>query len=104
MYDSTVLLLGIYLKGLKTHVYTKAFASSVKLLLCVGFLTCIYYSFLVEWVFVAVLAFLQLQRAGALLCCTARAPHCGGFSCCTGSRAQGLQLQRVGSVLVVPEL
>ena len=46
----------------------------------------------------------QLQRAGALLCCIARASHCGGFSCCMGSRAHGLQLQRVGSVVVVREL
>ena len=26
--------------------------------------------------------FLQLRRAGATLCCGARASHCGGFSCC----------------------
>ena len=26
--------------------------------------------------------FLQLQRAGATLCCSVRASHCGGFSCC----------------------
>ena len=31
--------------------------------------------------------FLQLQRAGAILCCGARASHCGGFPCC---RAQAL--------------
>ena len=33
--------------------------------------------------------FLQLQRAGATLCCSARASHCGGFSCC-GARALGV--------------
>ena len=33
-------------------------------------------------------AFLQLRRAGATLCCGARALHCGGFSCC-GARALG---------------
>ena len=32
--------------------------------------------------------FLQLQRAGAALHCSARASHCGGFSCC-GARALG---------------
>ena len=26
--------------------------------------------------------FLQLWREGATLCCSARAPHCSGFSCC----------------------
>ena len=33
--------------------------------------------------------FLQLRRAGATLCCDARASHCGGFSCC-GALAQYL--------------
>ena len=33
--------------------------------------------------------FLQLQRAGATLCCGAWASHCGGFSCC-GARALGI--------------
>ena len=32
--------------------------------------------------------FLQLWRAGATLCCSARASHCGGFSCCR-ARALG---------------
>ena len=32
--------------------------------------------------------FLQLRRAGATLCCGARASHCGGFSCC-GAQAVG---------------
>ena len=32
--------------------------------------------------------FLQLWRAGATLRCSARASHCGGFSCC-GARALG---------------
>ena len=27
-------------------------------------------------------SFLQLQRAGATLCCGAQASHCSGFSCC----------------------
>ena len=35
-------------------------------------------------------AFLQLQRAGATLCCGERASHCGGFSCCK-ARALGAQ-------------
>ena len=34
------------------------------------------------------MGFLQLQRAGATLCCGARASHCGGFSCC-GAQALG---------------
>ena len=29
-----------------------------------------------------------MQRAGATLCCSARASYCGGFSCC-GARALG---------------
>ena len=33
--------------------------------------------------------FLQLRRAGATLCCDARASHCGGFSC--GAWALGVQ-------------
>ena len=42
--------------------------------------------------------FLQLQRAGATLCCGARASHCRGFSCCRGLQARGLQqLWFVGS-------
>ena len=32
--------------------------------------------------------FLWLQRAGATLCCGARASHCSGFSCCR-ARALG---------------
>ena len=53
---------------------------------------------------------LQLWRAGATLCCGARASHCGGFSCCRawtlGAQASvvaahGLQqLWHVGSVVV----
>ena len=34
--------------------------------------------------------FLYLQRAGATLHCSARASHCGGFSCCR-ARARGVQ-------------
>ena len=33
-------------------------------------------------------SFLQLWRVGATLCCSVRASHCGGFSCC-GARALG---------------
>ena len=33
--------------------------------------------------------FLLLQRAGATLCCSEWASHCGGFSCC-GARALGV--------------
>ena len=52
-------------------------------------------------------AFLQLQRAGATLCCGAWASHCSGFSCC-GARALGVRasvvvsrgLQSAGSVAV----
>ena len=46
--------------------------------------------------------FLQLRRAGATLCCGARASHCGGFSCC-GAQALGTrasQLWHAGSVVV----
>ena len=32
--------------------------------------------------------FLQLGRAGATVCCGARASYCSGFSCC-GARALG---------------
>ena len=32
--------------------------------------------------------FLQLRQAGATLCCSAWASHCGGFSCC-GARVLG---------------
>ena len=32
--------------------------------------------------------FLSLQGVGATLCCSARASHCSGFSCC-GARALG---------------
>ena len=64
--------------------------------------------------------FLQLRRAGATLCCSARASHCGGISCCraqalgarasvvvacglqqlwlVGSRMQAQQLWHTGSV------
>ena len=34
--------------------------------------------------------FLQLRRVGATLCCSARASHCGGFSCCR-ARALGVR-------------
>ena len=34
--------------------------------------------------------FLQLRRAGATLCCSAQASHCGGFSCCR-ARALGVR-------------
>ena len=41
--------------------------------------------------------FLQLQRAGATLCCGARASlHCGGFSCC-GAWALGTQASVVAA-------
>ena len=51
--------------------------------------------------------FLQLRRAGAALPCSARASHCGGFSCC-GAPALGVRvsavearrLQSAGSVVV----
>ena len=43
--------------------------------------------------------FLQLQRAGATLCCGAQVSHCGGFFCC-GARALGAQ----ASVAVAREL
>ena len=56
-----------------------------------------YIYFLNLFLFLAVLglrccvwAFLQLQRAGATLRCSARASHCGGFTCC-GARALGAQ-------------
>ena len=34
--------------------------------------------------------FLELRREGTTLCCSARASHCGGFSCCR-ARALGPQ-------------
>ena len=37
--------------------------------------------------------FLQLQRVGATLCCSAQASCCGGFSCC-GARAQARGLHQ----------
>ena len=40
--------------------------------------------------------FLQLRRAGATLCCSARVSHCSGFSFC-GAQALGVQ----ASVVVV---
>ena len=33
------------------------------------------------WVFIAEWAFLSLRRAGATLCCSGWAYHCGGFCC-----------------------
>ena len=55
--------------------------------------------------------FLQLQRAGVTLRYSARASHCGGFSCC-GARALGAWasvvvargLQSAGSVIVAHRL
>ena len=45
--------------------------------------------------------FLQLQRAGATLCCGAWAPHCSGFSCCRawslGTRASVVVARRPSS-------
>ena len=45
--------------------------------------------------------FLQLWRAGATLCCGARASHCGGFSCCgaqaLGARASAVVARRLSS-------
>ena len=51
--------------------------------------------------------FIQLRRAGAVLRCSVRASHCGGFSCC-GARALGTRasvvvvrgLQSAGSVVM----
>ena len=40
--------------------------------------------------------FLQLQRAGATLCCNAWASHCSGFSCC-GARALGARASVVAA-------
>ena len=40
--------------------------------------------------------FLYLQRAGATLCCGARASHCGGFSCC-GAWALGMRASVVAA-------
>ena len=58
--------------------------------------------FFLFFIFLAVLglrccvqAILELRRAGATLCCGARASYCGGFSCC---RARAQQLWRTGLV------
>ena len=50
------------------------------------------YLFIFGWVGSSLLrsGFLELRRAGATLCCGARASHCSGFSCC-GARALGAQ-------------
>ena len=52
--------------------------------------------FWLHWVFVACVGFLQLQRAGATLCCGAQASHCGGFSCC-GAQALGVRASVVAA-------
>ena len=41
-------------------------------------------------------AFLQLRQAWATLCCSSRASHCGGFSCC-GARALEPRLSSCGA-------
>ena len=48
--------------------------------------------FWLRWVFIAVRGFSLVAGAGATLCCSARASHCGGFSCCR-ARALGVQAQ-----------
>ena len=42
------------------------------------------YYFWLRWVFVAArrLSLVAASRGGATLCCSVRASHCGGFSCC----------------------
>ena len=44
--------------------------------------------FWLRWVFVAAHGLSLVGRAGATLYCSARASHCGGFSCC-GAQALG---------------
>ena len=65
------------------------------------FLMNLFIYFWLCWVFVAARAFLQLQRAGATLCCGARASHCGGFSCCRawalGAQASVVVARRLSS-------
>ena len=46
------------------------------------FKTILFIYFWLCWSFVAVRAFLQLQRVGSTLCCRAWASHCSCFSCC----------------------
>ena len=53
--------------------------------------------------------FLELQCAGATLCCGAQGSHCSGFSCCgsKGSRLAGTRCQQLwhtGSVVVACRL
>ena len=48
----------------------------------------IYIYFWLLWVFIAVRGLSLVAVSEGLLCCGARASHCGGFSCC-GARALG---------------
>ena len=52
--------------------------------------------FWLHWVFVAARGLSLVAESGATLCCSARASHCGGFSCC-GTRAVGMQASVVVS-------
>ena len=61
-----------------------------KVFKCVFFFWHAFYFFLIYLLFIfgcvgsslLRVGFLQLRQAGAALCCSARASHCGGFSCC----------------------
>ena len=53
------------------------------------FLIYLLFYFWLRWVFVAARELSLLWRAGATLRCSARASHCGGFSCCR-TRALGV--------------
>ena len=63
--------------------------------------------FWVRWVFIAVCGLSLVVARGPTLQCSARASHCGGFSCC-GARALGAQASVVvvfvSSVVVAPGL
>ena len=86
---SVLIILKIFcvFKGLKFFIYSLIFIFLQIYLFIYG---CIGPSLLCA-------GFLQLRRAGATLCCGARASHCGGFSCC-GARALGARLQKVWHV------
>ena len=67
-------------------LYAKVFFIFAKLIFFNKFIYLCY--FWLCWVFVAMHGLSLFARAGATLHCSARASHCGGFSCC-GARALG---------------
>ena len=49
--------------------------------------------FWLHWVFVAARRLSLVVRAGAILCCSTQASHCGGFSCCRAPAPEALAQQ-----------